>query len=181
MTQPAQRKTARAVVDLVGLLVAGWCVMTVTHESGHILAGLLGGGTLVAFDLRPWSLPFSLFSPDPHPLVTMWAGPLLGALLPLGLALLLRQNWAWFIAAFCAVANGAYLATGWISGDTWLDTTKLLEHGAWPISIGTYCAATIGWGYPTLRREIVALFQVPPSPDHLSRPPAGQNEADESP
>ena len=172
MTQPTHRVTVRAVVDLVGLLVSGWCVMSVTHESGHILAGLLGGGTLVAFDIRPWSLPYSLLAPDPHPLVTMWAGPLLGVLLPLAFAVVVRQPGAWFLAAFCAVANGAYLATGWLTGDAWLDTTKLLEHGAWPVSIAGFCVATIGWGYPILRREIVALFSAPPIPRPSPPPPA---------
>jgi hypothetical protein len=153
------RKTVRAVIDLVGLLIAGWCVMTVTHECGHILAGLLAGGKLAAYDLRPWSLPFSLFSTDPFPLVTLWAGPILGVVVPVGIACLIRRRWTWFLAAFCAVANGAYLAAGWLSGDTWLDTTKLLEHGAWPVAIAGYCVATIGWGYPILRREIFHLFE----------------------
>lgn len=146
-------------VNLAGLLVAGWCVMTTTHEAGHIVAGLAGGATLVAYDLRPWSLPFSLFTPDPHPLMTMWAGPMTGVLAPTGIAALIRRPWTWFIAGFCAVANGAYLATGWLTADSWLDTTKLLEHGAWPASIVAYCALTIGWGYPVLRREILSLFR----------------------
>lgn len=173
----AERKTASAVVNLVGLLIAGWCVMTVTHESGHILAGLLAGGKLAAYDLRPWSLPFSLFSSDPFPLVTLWAGPILGVVAPVTIAWLIRCHGTMFMAAFCAVANGAYLATGWLSGDPWLDTTKLLQHGAWPVSIAGYCVATIGWGYPILRREILNLFrdQIPRHASGEASPPPTTN------
>ena len=58
-------------------------------------------------------------------------------------------------ANFCVLANGAYLATAWISGDSYLDTTKLLEHGAHPITIGVYCLMTIGVGYVGFRRSCI--------------------------
>ena len=113
---------SKRLVRLVILLMASWCVMTFTHEVGHIVGGRCCGGTLIDVDLLPWHLPYSLFDPDPRPLVTLWSGPILGAVVPLGLALLIRRLWMWFIANFCLVANGSYIATGWISGDRYLDT-----------------------------------------------------------
>lgn len=141
------------VLWFVLLLVASWTVMTTTHEAGHLLGGWACGGTLQAADLRPWRLPYSIFNPDPRPLVTLWCGPLVGVIGPVGLAMLVRRSWTRFVANFCLLANGAYLATAWISGDHHLDTPRLLEHGASPLSIGVYCVLTIGVGYAGFRRS----------------------------
>lgn len=141
------------------LLLTSWCVMTFTHETGHIVGGWLGGGTLQHAELRPWHLPHSLFEPDPHPLLTVWSGPVLGVIVPVALAVLLRRQWTWFVADFCLLANGAYLATGWIAGDRYLDTQRLFDVGAWPVSVITYCGVTIGVGYPRFRRDCVDVFR----------------------
>lgn len=151
----------KRVLKLIGLLIVSWCVMTFTHESGHILAGWAAGGRLSQADLLPWHLPYSFFQPDPLPLVTLWGGPVLGVLIPLAMAGALRRNWMWFIAHFCVLANGAYIATAWLTRDQYLDTTKLLEHGAYPLSIATYCAVTIGCGYVGFRRECSLLLGGP--------------------
>lgn len=150
----------------VGLLVASWCVMTFIHELGHIICGYACGGTLTDADLLPWHLPYSIFEPDPLPLVTLWGGPILGVMIPLTIAFLIRTNWMWFIANFCMLANGAYMATAWISGDRFLDTPKMLEHGAHPISIAIYCVLTIGFGYVGFRRHCVLVLA--PTPDEKS-------------
>ncbi|MCE9608033.1 MAG: hypothetical protein K8U03_24370 [Planctomycetia bacterium] len=133
--------------------------MATTHECGHLVGGWVSGGTLHHAELRPWHLPHSLFVPDPRPLVTLWCGPVLGVVVPVGVALVVRSGsvWkrpAWFIADFCLLANGLYLAASWISGDRFLDTPRLLAAGAWPSAIGAYCAVTIGLGYPRFRAQI---------------------------
>lgn len=143
------------------LLLAAWCVMTFTHEAGHVIGGWLSGGRLQAADLRPWRLPYSFFEPDPHPLITLWSGPLLGAFLPLVPALLVRRTWMWFIADFCLLANGAYLVTAWFSGDRLLDTPRLLQAGASPASIALYCAVTVGVGYVRFRRDCIRMLRPP--------------------
>src|SRR5262245_34806176 len=132
--------------------------MTFTHEMGHVVSGLACGATLKSADLRPWHLPYSIFDPDPLPLVTLWGGPILGVLVPLGFARLLQREWMWFIANFCIVANGAYIATAWFAGESYLDTTKLLDHGAHPITIAVYCLLTIGFGYVAFRRSFIRVF-----------------------
>jgi len=146
------------------LLIVSWCVMTFTHESGHLLGGWICGGTLKNADLLPWHLPFSIFDPDPRPLITLWCGPVLGVVVPLAAALLVRQNWMWFIAHFCILANGTYLSVAWVSGESYLDTPKLLKHGAYPATIAIYCALTIGFGYFGFRRECLRILKPITSP-----------------
>lgn len=147
------------------LLVASWCAMTFTHEVGHIVGGYSCGGTLIDADLLPWHLPYSNFDPDPRPLVTLWCGPLLGVAVPVAVAWMLRRRWMWFIANFCLIANGAYLATAWVSGDQHLDTTKLLAQGAHPAGIALYCVVTIGAGYLGFRKSCIEVFAPPASTD----------------
>lgn len=155
------------VTRFVILLVASWVVMTFTHEMGHIIGGTCCGGSLSSADLLPWHLPYSIFEPDPHPLVTLWAGLILGVLAPVAVAMALQRKWMWFIANFCVLANGAYIATAGFSGDRHLDTPKLLEHGASPIPIAVYCLLTIGLGYVGFRRSCIDALREP-SPDRLS-------------
>ena len=143
------------------LLAASWVVMTTTHEAGHMIGGFLSGAVLVDFDLAPWRLPYSLHWPDPHPLVTLWSGPVLGVAMPIVFAAILRRHWAWFIASFCMTANGAYLALAWISGDRFLDTPRLLSAGVHPATIVVYCFLTIGFGYARFRIECVRCLSAP--------------------
>jgi len=149
---------ARPLLVLCCLLVASWCVMTFTHELGHLVGGWCSGATLTQFELRPWRLPYSFFEPDPHPLVTLWAGPILGAVVPVLIACVVRRTWAWFIAHFCLLANGTYLAVSWFSGDSQLDTTKLLRHGAHPLPIVLYCVVTIVVGYVGFRAACIGIL-----------------------
>lgn len=146
-------------VKLVTLLITAWCVMVSTHELGHILCGYMGGAVLQQADLVPWHLPYSIFAPDPYPLFTMWGGPLLGVAVPMLVAFVVRRNWMWFIGYFCCIANGTYIATAWLSGDSYLDTTKLLELGSPPIIIALYCAMTITVGYVGFRTQCIHLLR----------------------
>lgn len=153
-----------------GLLALAWCVMTFTHELGHIIGGGLSGATLQAVDLAPWRMPFSLYQPNPYPLVTLWAGPVLGIAMPLAAALLVRQEWARFIGDFCLVANGVYLAAAWVTGDRLLDTAKLIEHGASRWSISIFCVVSISFGYVRFRRDCIRALSDSPS-QRLAVPP----------
>lgn len=81
--------------------------MTFTHEIGHIIGGTCCGGSLKSADLLPWRLPYSIFEPDPIPLVTLWAGLIIGVLAPVAIAMILQREWMWFIANFCVPALSA--------------------------------------------------------------------------
>jgi hypothetical protein len=147
----------KITAQLLCLFAAAWCVMTFTHELGHILGGWSCGATLQQVDLVPWHLPFSLFEPDPYPLITLWSGPLFGAFAPLLLAYLLNIREVWLIAYFCLFANGLYIAAAWFSGERYLDTTQLLEHGANSASIVCFCVVTIVCGYIGLRQQLILM------------------------
>ncbi|WP_404309003.1 hypothetical protein [Neorhodopirellula lusitana] len=139
----------------VGLLAISWCVMTFLHECGHVFGGFLCGAKLTEVELAPWRLPYSMHSPDPYPLVTLWAGPLVGVAVPVALAALIASRWAWLIADFCLVANGSYLALAWLSGDRLLDTQRLLDAGAHPALILAFCVLTIVPGYVGFRSDCI--------------------------
>lgn len=143
---------------LVGLLILSWCVMVLTHESGHLIGGWLGGGTLRHADLRPWALPHSRFDPDPNALLTLWAGPVLGVVFPLAVAAVANSRWIGFVANFCLLANGTYLAVAWVSGGRHLDTARLLAEGAPPILIVAYCLLSIGFGYFRFRASCAEVL-----------------------
>ena len=133
--------------------------MGFTHELGHLLVGWAGGGELQEAELRPWRLPHSRFAPDPHPLATLWGGPVLGIALPVVLAAMIRAEWAWFIASFCVLANGVYLTLAWLSGDRWLDTPRLLAEGASKRSIASYSVIAIALGYWQFRRSVLRALR----------------------
>lgn len=143
------------------LLIGSWCVMVITHEAGHVIGGWLTGAKLIQADLRPWAMPYSMFDPNPMPLVTMWSGPILGTLMPLFTAMALRRPVGWFVAWFCVLANGAYLALAWLTGDQYLDTTQLLALGASPLSIATFCVVTIIVGYCGFRKSCLVFLRLP--------------------
>lgn len=147
------------VAKLSALLLLSWCVMTTTHEFGHLITGWLGGGTLVDVELRPWKLPHSRFAPDPYPRLTLWGGPVLGIGVPVLLAWAVDRPWAWFVANFCVLANGLYLALAWYSGDRWLDTPRLIAEGESLLLIAIFAALAISAGYYGMRRSVIALWK----------------------
>jgi hypothetical protein len=104
---------------LIGsLLGTSWLGMQIVHELGHVLGAWATGGTVVHLELKPWTISQTLVSPNPQPLVEFWAGPIVGALLPVALwlaARAARRSWAYllrFFAGFCLVANGCYIGCG---------------------------------------------------------------------
>lgn len=78
--------------------------------------------------------------------------------MPIALAVTVRRWWCWFVADFCLLANGVYLAVAWWAGDRFLDTPRLLAAGAAPLSIIAFCSATIALGYVRFRADCVDLL-----------------------
>lgn len=138
-TQPPFPPVRRAIqtVLILATIAFSWFAMMAVHELCHALAGILTGGTLVGINLHPLRFSSTQVAPNPYPVIEIIAGPLGGALLPLlvyTLAKACRRSWdylAGFFAGVCLVANGAYLAFGWI--DAVGDTGQLLRLGvpAW--------------------------------------------------
>lgn len=119
------------------------------HEFGHVVAAMLTGGEVERIVWRVDTFSRTDVSPNPHPLIVCWAGPLLGAALPLiacaAFSRRRRVSPLWqFFAGFCLIANGSYLAAG--SLDRAGDAGTLLEQGvpAWLLWICGGTASVAG-------------------------------------
>ena len=124
--------------------------MQIVHELGHVLGAWATGGDVVHVELKPWSISRTDVSPNPRPLVEIWAGPVMGVLAPLAAwlaARAARRSWDYllrFFAGFCLVANGAYIGCGVFLpvGDA---ADMLREWPArWPLGMFGLTAAVAG-------------------------------------
>ena len=121
-------------------LLLCWMGMQIVHEFGHVLGALMTGGRVSRVVLDPFTISRSDFAANPSPHVTVWAGSVVGSLLPvLCLGLLSgaatrpdgqvrpdgqsqpttgqeRVMMMQFFAGFCLVGNGAYLLFGGFDG-----------------------------------------------------------------
>ncbi len=103
---------------VISLTSISWLSMMSVHELGHVICGLLTGGSVSEVVLRPLSISRTDFSNNPYPAIVVWAGPVFGVLFPLALLLIAyKLRWAQtrliqFFTGFCLIANGAYIAGG---------------------------------------------------------------------
>lgn len=108
---------------ILSTIALSWLAMMGVHELGHVLSAVLSGGTVTRVVLHPASFSRTDVTPNPHPLFVAWGGALWGCLIPLALLGVVRATarshayLAAFFAAFCLIANGAYLAVGSFSPD----------------------------------------------------------------
>lgn len=146
------------VLFLASLLGCSWLGMMAVHELGHVASAWVTGGCVQRVVLSPMTISRTDVSPNPHPAVVVWAGPLVGSLLPVAVLLLIRRrfavlrNVAIFFAGFCLIANGAYIAFGSYDriGDcgemhyTGTPTSLMIAFGAIAISLGFYIWHRLG-------------------------------------
>jgi len=123
----------KQVLFVMGLFAAAWYIMMAMHETGHVLAALVTGGSVERVVLHPLAISRTDVAPNPHPAFVVWAGPIVGCLVPLILfavvprRLSVQRRLAGFLAGFCLVANGAYIGGGcW---DRVGDCAKMLRYG----------------------------------------------------
>lgn len=139
------------IVLIGSFLPLCWLGMMAVHELGHVLAAQLTGGTVTAVVLHPLAISRTDVSPNPHPLVVAWGGPVAGVLLPvlswlagrsarLSATYLLR-----FFAGFSLIANGAYLGAGSFTAVG--DAGDLLRHGAPGWLLRVFGGLTIPLGF----------------------------------
>jgi len=97
-----------------------WLALQVAHELGHVLGAWLSGGTVTGVALHPLTFSRTDLGQNPNPGVVVWAGPIVGVLLPLATFSIARlARWPGlylfrFFAGFCLVANGVYIGAGWL-------------------------------------------------------------------
>ncbi len=127
-------KRLHQVILIASTVLGSWLGMQAVHESGHVLGAWLTGGRVANVVLHPLTISRTDLVHNPSPLIVVWAGPVVGVLLPLmlwGVAAWLQMPGAFvlrFFAGFCLVANGAYIAGG--SFGLVGDCGEMLRHGS---------------------------------------------------
>jgi len=118
---------------IASIIALSWLGMQAVHELGHAVGAWATGGQVSHVSLHPLSISRTDLSNNPHPLAVVWAGPVIGSVLPLLLFLIVkvcRFGFVYlfrFFAAFCLIANGAYIAFGPGRGE--LDTGVIVALG----------------------------------------------------
>lgn len=138
----------RAVLA-ISTIALSWLLMQAVHESGHVGAAWLSGGSVRRVVLVPWEISRTDIHKNPQPLLVCWAGPLVGVLLPIAAWLLCRRwsgaFWLRFFAGFCLIANGVYLGVGSFTHDG--DAGDLLRDGAAAWMLWLFGALTVPIGF----------------------------------
>jgi len=121
------------LIFAISVAMLSWYGMMAVHELGHVLATYATGGTVIEVVLEPWSISHTEYGELPRPGIVVWAGPLIGALLPLVVVPFGKVGQ--FFAGFCLVANGAYIGLGSFEGVG--DCALMLLTGSprWPMWI----------------------------------------------
>lgn len=127
------------IILITSVILASWLGMQAVHEFGHVLGAWLTGGHVTRVVWHPVTISRTDLAYNPHPLLVVWSGPVLGVLIPLafwGIARGARIPGAFllrFFAGFCLIANGAYIAFG--SFDRIGDCGQMVRHGspAWSL------------------------------------------------
>lgn len=138
------------VVLIAATLLGSWLGMQDVHELGHMTGAWLTGGRVSKVVLHPLTISRTDLSENPRPSFVVWAGPVLGAVLPLliwGCAGALRLPGAFvlrFFAGFCLIANGAYLGVGSFARVG--DAGEMLRHGSarWQLWVFGAITAPLG-------------------------------------
>jgi len=151
-------------------LLASWLGMQQVHELGHISAAMAIGAKIDLVALHPLTISHTDVGPNKHPLVVVWAGPLVGVLVPLAFWLAVsaaRLTAAFlfrFFAGFCLVANGVYIGLG--SFFAIGDCGEMLRNGSpiwslWLFGVAATLAGFLLWnnqgghfGFGTTRHPI---------------------------
>lgn len=137
--------------------LVSWLGMQAIHEAGHVLGAGLTGGRVARVVLHPTTISRTDLAENPHPLVVVWAGPVLGAAVPLllwGVMDALKQPSAFvlrFFAGFCLVANGAYIAGGSFAGIG--DCSEMLRHGSPRWTLWLFGIVTVPVGFWLWHRQ----------------------------
>jgi len=131
-------------------VIFSWLAMQAVHELGHVLGAWATGGRVYRVVLHPLTISQTNVAPNPQPLVEVWAGPVIGAALPLAfyamfwLARAPGQPLARFFAGFCLIANGLYIGIGSVVAIA--DADELLQYGAARWQLGAFGLATVPLG-----------------------------------
>jgi hypothetical protein len=139
---------------IASTLVACWLGMQAVHELGHVIGAWLTRGQVSQVVLHPLTISRTDLSLNPHPLMVVWAGPMIGVIAPIvlwGIAHLIHLRGVYvvrFFAGFCLLANGLYIGGG--SFDQIGECGTMLRQGSpiwhlWLFGIVTAPAGLFLW------------------------------------
>lgn len=140
----------RQTVLVVSLLAIGWLGAMGVHELGHVVAAQATGARVTRVVWHPAALSRTDVAENASPGVVVWAGPIVGVVLPLviaGVGSAMRLRWAylvWFFAGACLIVNGAYIGIGSFDGVG--DTGVMLRSGSprWALIVFGLATAPVG-------------------------------------
>jgi hypothetical protein len=162
VTASAQRVVLNLMV--LGLAVcACWWWMMIVHELGHVVHGAVSGGRIERVVVPLLGFSRTDLSRNPHPVFVAWGGFVWGVGLPVlvwaccaAARARVRLGLECF-AAFCLIANGAYMATA--LGSPVGDVEDIVRAGgaSWPLAVGGLSAIVAGLALllGRLRRAVV--------------------------
>lgn len=139
------------IVFVLSVLTLSWLGMMCVHELGHVIGAAATGGKVQEVVLHPLKISRTDVSPNPHPGIVVWLGPVIGCFLPLiawclvPRRLSIGNRLAQFFAGFCLVANGAYIAIGVV--DRVGDCAVMLDNGAAKWMLLAFGCCTIPLGF----------------------------------
>ena len=155
--RPRHEHRHRQSILIGSFLPLCWLGMMIVHEAGHVAGAMLSGGTVNRVILFPLAISRTDVDPNPVPWFVVWAGPVVGCLLPLcgwQLCTILRCRLAWlirFFAGFCLIANGAYIGVG--SFEQIGDAGEMLRCGLPPWSLWLFGAVAVPAGFVLLHGQ----------------------------
>ena len=127
-------KRVEQVILIVTFLGFSWLAMQAVHEFGHVVGAWATGANITKVALHPCIISRTDLGHNPHPSFVVWAGPIIGSVLPLSaflVAAICRSPGVYlfrFFAGFCLIANGFYIAFGPPEGGA--DTGVMALHGS---------------------------------------------------
>ncbi len=151
MTDRRSQQVFRRILLWTTVPLLSWLLMQALHELGHILGALCTGGRIVELNLHPLSISHTIVHPNPAPLIVIWAGPIVGVLLPIllwGLCKKLspkRSHLFRFLVGFCLIANGLYLGSAVFEAVG--DARDLLQRQVPLWGLALFGAVTIPGGF----------------------------------
>ncbi|MGI9517024.1 MAG: M50 family metallopeptidase [Pirellulaceae bacterium] len=138
------------ILFVISLVALSWYLMQAVHEFGHVAAALFSGGTVQRVVLSPLEISRTDVEPNPWPGLVVWAGPLVGCLLPLVVWLCagrvpeLVSKSLQFFAGWCLIANGGYIGLGTVERIG--DCGEMLRTGTPPGVMVGFGLATVAAG-----------------------------------
>lgn len=161
------------IILISSTVLGSWLGMQAVHELGHVLGAWVTGAQLTRVVLSPMTISRTDVVNNAHPLVVVWAGPMVGVVVPLVLwlcARTVRFSGAFvlrFFAGFCLIANGLYIGVGSFARVG--DCGEMLRHGSALRQLWLFGAISAPIGFAMWHGQ-GSSFGLGAAHGHVSRP-----------